>query len=152
MTEQSTEADELNRQMTNEDVSNVDTSRRGESPHGDANADSDNEEPETFPREYVQKLRDEAAKYRQRAGDRDTLAERLHVALVAATGRLADPSDLAFDESHLTDVETLSTALDELLTRKPHLASRRPVGDVGQGASTTADPVDLAAMLRRNAS
>ena len=107
---------------------------------------------ETFPREYVVKLRDEAAKYRQRASDRDALAERLHAALVAATGRLADPTDLSFDEGHLTDPDALTTALDELLTRKPHLASRRVVGDVGQGATQGDIAVDLAGMLRRNAS
>ncbi len=109
-------------------------------------------EPETFPREYVAKLRDESAKYRQKAGDRDALAERLHVALVAATGRLADPTDLAFSEDHLTDENTLTAALDELLNRKPHLASRKPSGDVGQGAERTVAAVDLAGLLRRNAS
>src|SRR5688572_6233589 len=63
---------------------------------------------ETFPRSYVEKLRDESAKHRQRASDRDTLAQRLHGALVAATGRLADPSDLTFDEDHLTDPDALT--------------------------------------------
>ena len=115
-------------------------------------ANPDDADPETFPKEYVVKLRDEAAKYRQRAADRDTLAERLHGALVAATGRLADPSDIAFDDSHIDDPEALTAAIDDLLTRKPHLATRKPSGDVGQGATGTADPVDLAGLLRRNAS
>lgn len=108
-------------------------------------------DPETFPREYVVKLRDENAKYRQKAGDRDTLAERLHVALVAATGRLADPSDLTFDETHLTDETALTTALDDLLTRKPHLVSRKPSGDVGQGAQGSDVGFDLADLLRSRA-
>lgn len=120
--------------------------------HTDTEADETTDDAETFPKEYVVKLRDEAAKYRQRAADRDTLAERLHGALVAATGRLADPTDLAFDDSHIDDPEALTTALDDLLTRKPHLASRRLVGDVGQGATQGATGVDLAGMLRRNAS
>jgi len=109
------------------------------------------EEPETFPREYVVKLRQEAADHRVRASDRDALAERLHGALVAATGRLADPSDLPFDESHVDDAEALTAAIDELLTRKPHLASRRVTGDVGQGASKSGETVDLAGMLRARA-
>ena len=113
---------------------------------------SSDEEPETFPREYVEKLRDESAKHRTRAQRADDLAARLHTALVAATGRLADPSDLPFEESRLDDAEALTTAIDELLARKPHLASRRVTGDVGQGASASADTVDLAGMLRRNAS
>lgn len=109
------------------------------------------EDPETFPREYVEKLRKEAAEHRTRAQRADDLAGRLHTALVTATGRLADPTDLAYDESHLDDAEALTTAIDELLTRKPHLASRRPSGDVGQGASPSGDTVDLAGMLRARA-
>ncbi len=105
----------------------------------------------TFPLAYVQKLRDESAKHRTRAQRADDLGARLHTALVAATGRLADPSDLAFDESHLDDAEALTTALDELLSRKAHLASRRPSGDVGQGASGGGDDVDLAGILRSRA-
>ena len=71
---------------------------------------------------------------------------------MTATGRLADPDDLAFDEGHLEDPEALSAAIDDLLARKPHLASRRPSGDVGQGATQTGETVDLAGMLRRSAS
>ncbi|TYL56024.1 hypothetical protein FXB39_00625 [Nocardioides sp. BGMRC 2183] len=109
-------------------------------------------EPETFPREYVTKLRDESAKYRQRAADRDDLAERLHASLVAATGRLADPTDLPFAEDHLTDSDALDAAIDALLATKPHLASRKPSGDVGQGATLNGSDTDLAGLLRRNAS
>ena len=50
-----------------------------------------------------------------------------------ATGRLADPTDLEFDEDHLDDPDALAAAIDDLLARKPHLASRKPVGDIGQG-------------------
>lgn len=91
------------------------------------------EDSDTFPREVVEKLRQENGKYRQRAQQADTLAQRLHVELVRATGRLADPSDLPFDAAHLEDPEALAAAVDDLLDRKPHLASRRPTGDIGQG-------------------
>jgi hypothetical protein len=110
------------------------------------------EDPETFPREYVEDLRKENAKYRQRANDRDDIATRLHTSLVAATGRLQDPSDLTFDESHLVDGEGLTAALDSLLTSKPHLASRRPVGNIGQGVTVASADVDLAGILRSRAS
>jgi hypothetical protein len=102
--------------------------------------------------EYVVKLRQEAADARVKAKRVDDLAQRLHCALVAATGRLADPDDLPYDEAHLDDPEALAAAVDELLARKPHLASRRPTGDVGQGATPTAETVDLAGMLRAHAS
>jgi hypothetical protein len=110
------------------------------------------EDAEKFPRSYVEKLRQESGKYRQRAQRADGWAQRLHVELVRATGRMADPSDLPFDEAHLDDPAALAAAVDDLLTRKPHLASRRPTGEIGQGASPpAASSVDLAALLRQRA-
>ncbi|WP_367582287.1 hypothetical protein [Tsukamurella tyrosinosolvens] len=102
---------------------------------------------QTFDAEYVGKLRDEAAKYRTRAKDRDTLAQRLHAALVAADGRLQDPSDLAFAEAHL-DGTALQDAITDLVARKPHLAARKVAGDVGQGSRNGTSTVDLLGMLR----
>ncbi|ORA69350.1 hypothetical protein BST23_01490 [Mycolicibacterium elephantis] len=108
-------------------------------------------EPDTFTRDYVEGLRQENGKYRQRAQRADQFAQRLHTELVRATGRLADPTDLPFDESHLDDADALTAAIDDLLTRKPHLAARRPIGEIGQGATTSAGTVDLAAILRGKA-
>jgi hypothetical protein len=105
-------------------------------------------EPETFPRAYVEQLRTENAEQRVKAKRADDLAHRLHTALVAATGRLADATDLPFDEAHLDDADALTAAVDDLLSRKPHLASRRPTGDVGQGVSPEASTVNLAGILR----
>ncbi|MFL0292991.1 hypothetical protein ACJH6J_18330 [Mycobacterium sp. SMC-18] len=96
-------------------------------------ADTPAEDAETFPREYVEKLRQENGKYRQRASEADSLANRLHTELVRATGRLADPTDLPFDVDHIADAGKMSAAIDALLETKPHLASRRPTGDIGQG-------------------
>lgn len=109
------------------------------------------DEPETFPRDYVEKLRHEAAEARVKAKDRDDLAHRLHAALTAATGRLADPDDLPFDDAHLADEDALRAAIDALLQRKPHLASRRPHGDVGQGVAGSSASPDLAGILRSRA-
>ncbi|AOP55060.1 hypothetical protein [Brevibacterium aurantiacum] len=119
-----------------------------DAPEADSSPD---DEPDTFPREYVEKLRDENAKYRQRAGQADDLAERLHHALVKATGRLMDPSDLEFDESHLKDSQELTASIDDLLKEKPYLGKRTPKGDIGQGASGASETVDLAGMLRSRA-
>ena len=130
------------------------TGTDGETSHGD---DDGNRGPEghdsnedTFPRDYVEKLRDENARYRQRAGKADDLARRVHRLQVEATGLLADPDDLEFNEDHLDDEEALTAAIDDLLARKPHLAARRPRGDVGQGI-TDAGTTDLASILRRAA-
>lgn len=112
----------------------------------------DSETPETFPRSYVEKLRKENAGYRERAQRSDDLAQRLHTALVTATGKLADATDLPFTEEHLEDPEALNRAIQSLLTDKPHLASRKPRGSIGQGATGAADTVDLAGLLRARAS
>ena len=105
------------------------TPTEGDEPQGDNTEDT----AETFPRDVVERLRQENGRYRQRAQRADDLAHRLHLELVRATGRLADPTDLAFDEGHLDDPDALAAAVDDLLDRKPHLASRRPSGDIGQG-------------------
>lgn len=110
------------------------------------------DEPDTFPRTVVEELRRENARYRTRAGQADDMATRLHLELVRATNRLADPTDLPFEERHLEDVDILDAAIDDLLARKPHLASRRPSGDIGQGATGQTDSVDLAGILRARAS
>lgn len=110
---------------------------------------TENEEPDTFPRSYVEQLRQENGKYRQRAQRADDLANRLHRALVEQTGRLQDPSDLPFDEDHL-EGDNLSLAIDELLKAKPHLSRRQVTGEIGQGATVPATSVDLAALLRGN--
>lgn len=138
MTEQTSEQTEVDEPKTEDETTTDDQTTETE--------------PETFPREYVQQLRDESARYRTRAGRADDLGQRLHTALVAATGRLADPSDLAYAEAHLDDADALTAAVDDLLTRKPHLASRRPSGDVGQGATSEGTSVDLAGLLRSRAS
>ena len=132
-------------------VEDLDTTEHPVEPDATTEADVEDPEPDTFPRSVVEDLRKENAAYRTKAKDRDALAHRLHTALVAATGRLADPTDLAFDETHISDEDALNTALDELLAAKPHLASRRPRGDVAQGAITSDDTVDLAGILRSRA-
>jgi hypothetical protein len=110
------------------------------------------EDSETFTRSYVEKLRREAARYRERSTDRDEIAHRLHLALVTETGRLADPTDLPYADEHLADPDALTAAIDALLTAKPHLARRTVTGNIGQGATNTTDTVSLAGLLRRNAS
>lgn len=115
-----------------EDAAEIDdTAAEDTADTGDENPD---DAAETFPRSVVEKLRQENGRYRQRAQQADELAHRLHTELVRATGRLADPADLPFDAEHLDDAEALTAAIDELLTDKPHLASRKPSGDIGQGA------------------
>ncbi|WNG95290.1 hypothetical protein [Mycobacterium sp. ITM-2016-00318] len=117
----------------------------------EAPAETDETEADSFSRAYVEQLRQENGKYRQRAQRADELAHRLHNELVRSTGRLADPADLPFSEDHLDDPGTLTSAIEDLVARKPHLAARRPAGQIGQGVSASPATVDLAAILRNKA-
>lgn len=140
-----------------EDAQDAQTGQTGhsgqppEEPQDDAQ-EAPQEDAETFPRAYVEKLRQEAADARVRAKKADDLARELFTARVAATGRLADPNDLPFDDALLADLPALEAAIDELLADHPHYAARRPRGDVGQGATgSDAGTVDLAGLLRARA-
>lgn len=106
-------------------------------------------EPDTFDRAYVQKLRKEAAKYRDKAKRAEELEQRLHQALVAQDGRLADPSDLPFDETHLDDPDALAAAIAKLIARKPGLKAQKLSGDVGAGKrSSKKSNTDLLSIMK----
>ncbi len=111
---------------------------------------------ETFPASYVRELRTESAGYRTRAQHADALAHRLVTELARATGRMADPTDLPYDDSLLgadgfPDPEKVTAAVDDLIACKPHLADRRPRGSIDQGPRNGTDDVDLAQILRARA-
>lgn len=137
--------------MTTDESTEVDTTEDTAADESATDTDdtATEDDAETFPRSVVERLRQENGKYRQRAQQADALAQRLHTELVRATGRLADPTDLPFDAGHLDDPEALAAAVDELLAKRPHLASRRPVGDIGQGPRGAAsEPFSLLGMLK----
>ena len=85
------------------------------------------------------------------------LAERLLQATVreATASILTDPSDLPLDgdlvdDDGLPDTEKITEAAKALVSHKPHLALRRPTGNVGQGARPESTPTSLVD-LRGNA-
>ncbi|WP_347955443.1 hypothetical protein [Gordonia aichiensis] len=98
--------------------------------HDDTSQDPADADADAFPRDYVEELRKQSASYRTQL--RQT-QEQLHRTMVEKTGRLADPSDLPFDPAYVGDADALNAAIDELLAARPHLRSRRPTGDAGQG-------------------
>lgn len=106
------------------------------------------QEQDTFPRAYVEKLRKENADHRTAAKRADDLAAALWSARVTASGRLADPTDLPLPNGvDPMDADAVETAVEELLERKPHLASRVPRGSAGQGATSAPEEVSLAGIL-----
>src|SRR5699024_8851248 len=105
---------------------------------------------------YVEKLRAENQRYRQQARDADDQRAALEAELwrlhVEASGRLADADDLPMPVDATADAETIDTAISDLLDRKPHLAARRAVGDIGQhDQRRPRQNVSLSALLRQNA-
>ncbi len=74
--------------------------------------------------------------------------------MAAQTGRLADPTDLPvtddlLDEDGYPDAAKVDEAVARLIEATPHLASTKPRGDVGQGASSdVADLPGLGSLLR----
>lgn len=118
----------------------------------DSNVDEQrtSEDSEMFPRSYVEKLRKSEAGYREKAKRADELEKRLHAALVAKDGRLADPGDLEFNSEHLDDVDALAGAISELITRKPGLKAQQLRGDVGAGnrQSPKKPPMDLLSIIK----
>jgi hypothetical protein len=123
-----------------------------------------------YPAEIVQRLRQEAAERRTRARESDeasqAAAARTERALhalwearrdAATRDLLADPTDLdgtldMLDDDGLPDSDRIRAAAEALVAAKPHLASRRPAGDIDQGArGTVPEPVNLAAIIRQAA-
>ena len=114
------------------------------------------EDAETFPRAVVEELRRENAEQRTKAKRADDLAARLVTSIAASTGRLADARDLPFTaellgDDGIPDPTKIGEAIDALIRERPHLADRRPRGDIGQGATAETAGVDLAGMLRARA-
>lgn len=114
----------------------------------EANEKVDSDELTTFSKEYVQELRDEAAKYRTRAKRTENLEQRLHDALVKLDGRLQDASDLQFDADRLEEEGGIEDAITALIENKPHLAKRVPSGNVGAGAGDVDGAPDLISIMR----
>lgn len=108
-------------------------------------------EVETFPRKVVEDLRRESAGYRDRVktaeARADELARALFTARVAATGKLADATDLDYNPDIVDDPEAIAAAIDALIEAKPHAKSRKLSGDVGQG-QRGGKPEDFSLMSR----
>lgn len=118
----------------------------------DRDGDDDGDD-EQDPR--LSRARQQAARYRRELRDveteRDELAAALWTARVDQLGVLADPDDLPFDPDALHDPDRLRELVDELVTEKPHLKSRRIRARAGQGEGSAPGGVSLAAILNRGA-
>lgn len=120
---------------------------------------SEEEDSDSFPRSYVEKLRKESQGLRDRLREAEDATQtmtdeleqvrrQLHKALVERDGRLVDADALEYSQDHLSDPDALSAAVGELLAAKPYLSAKRFQGTVHQGAEPVAAPVSMTALLR----
>lgn len=105
-------------------------------------------ETQTFPAEYVQQLRQEAADYRTKS---KAMAAQIVEAWAAVDGRLLDPTDLPVSAVEIAEDGAISrqavtAAIDALVKSKPHLAAQRPA-PLPQGTRPEPEPVSLLRIL-----
>lgn len=82
----------------------------------------------------TEEVTEEVAPVADLSDELTTTNQRLHTALVALDGRLANPADLPFNPDHLTDESALAEAITNLVASNPALKKNHVAGDVGQGA------------------
>lgn len=108
---------------------------------------------DTFPREYVERVRRESNGYRDRAKLAETrvdeLSREIFALKVKALDKLADAADIEYNADLIADDDALTAAVEDLIARRPHYAKpRKPTGSVGQGQrGGDATPTDFSALF-----
>ena len=125
--------------------------------NGDQEPTADDDQGDTivYKRADIEKLRSEAKTNRHRAEAAekrvDELSRALFTARVEASGKLETVEDLPFDAALLDDPDALDSAIDDLLTRRPHYAKRKVAGNVGAGLTgTREEPFSLLGRLQQS--
>lgn len=128
----------------------VQSDESGQIAQSDSQDGENEEQQQAFDRKYVEKLRKESAKYRDKAKRAGELEKRLHRSMVAQDGRLADPDDMEFNPEHLDDADALSDAIGTLIAAKPGLRAQQLSGDVGAGVREQPKPptTDLLSIMK----
>ena len=113
-------------------------------------------EGESFPRSYVQRLRERSAGYRTKAKDLEARSAELERALfterVRALDVLADPADLEFNADLLDDPDKLRDAVDALVSKSPHYRRRGTASNTGaREQHDGSEPVSLLGLMRGGA-
>lgn len=114
-----------------------------------ADDDDPDDDSDTFPREYVERLRRENQTYRDRARAAESTAWR---ALVESTGLVVNADEVPRPDGAALDLDGALAAAREAIAARPYIAARRARGNIGQHegpGSTTA--VSLSSLLRAGA-
>lgn len=143
--------------VTDDAPAPTDDAPADEAPAGNVSRETDDDEDEatdderdTFPRPYVERLRARSAGYRTRANELEARTTELEAALfterVRALDVLADPTDLPYDADLLDDADALREAVTELVGKRPHLR-RRGVAGRETGAREHTDTTETTSLL-----
>ena len=141
-----------------EDAAGTEPAEHEDAADEDQDEDAGDEDGDTFPRPYVERLRARSAGYRTRANTAEARAAELERALfterVRALDVLADPADLPYDGDLLDDPDAMRAAVDALVRERPHYRRRGTADPSSTGSrhrSSPSDTVSLAAIMRGHA-
>lgn len=128
--------DEHEHEVLDDDEVHEDTAALDDDEGVQAPADEDTaaDDDEVIPGVYVEELRG-----------------RLFTALVAADGRLADPTDMPYSADLVDDPAALEAAITARLDANPRLGKHAATGDVGAGArgESVDSGTDIIELIRR---
>src|SRR5690625_4038957 len=124
----------------------------------DQRDDDDQGNDDTFPRSYVQRLRERSNGYRLQLRERESEVDKLQRQLFAERLQrldlVVDHDAVPYDPALLDDDDALQEHVEGLLAAKPYLRKRKVSGNIGQHSSNGVggSSVSLMDKLRHNAS
>lgn len=123
----------------------------------DQRDDDQGDDDDTFPRSYVQRLRERSNGYRlqlrERESDVDRLQRQLFAERLQRLDLVIDHDAVPYDPALLDDDDALQEHVEGLLAAKPYLRKRKVSGNIGQHSSNSGgSSFSLMDTLRHNAS
>lgn len=119
--------------------------------------DDQGDDDDTFPRSYVQRLRERSNGYRlqlrERESEVETLQRQLFAERLQRLDLVIDHDAVPYDPALLDDDDALQEHVEGLLAAKPYLRKRKVSGNIGQHSSNGGGSgFSLMDTLRHNAS
>lgn len=146
-------------EVTQRDDDQGDDDQRDDDQRDDDQRDDDQgDDDDTFPRSYVQRLRERSNGYRlqlrERESDVDRLQRQLFAERLQRLDLVVDHDAVPYDPALLDDDDALQEHVEGLLAAKPYLRKRKVSGNIGQHSSNGVggSSVSLMDKLRHNAS
>lgn len=114
---------------------------QGDDQRNDDEGDDDQRDDDTFPRSYVQRLRERSNGYRLQLRERESevaaLQRQLFTERLQRLDLVVDVDAVAFDPALLDEPNALQEHVEQLLDAKPYLRKRKVSGNIGQHSNTS---------------